>query len=420
MKVLLVNTSERTGGAAVACNRLLDALNKQGIKAKMLVRDKQTSNPHVVAVRKPLYMKLCFLRERFIIWRNNHYSRKNLFTVSIANTGIDITRLPEFKEADIIHLHWVNQGMLSLEGIRKILDSGKPVVWTMHDMWPFTAICHHAQGCNRYLTICHSCPYLQQPDENNLSNRIFNQKDGVYLHGYIHFVAVSHWLASLARKSNLLVGRNIDTIHNTLSLNDFQPIEKAEARKRLQLPNKLLIAFGAARIDDPIKGFDYLLEAIQTLIRRSDFKQEELHLLLFGGIKHAKKLQEIPISYTHFGVIKDSEKLSALYSAADITVSASRYETFGQTLAEAQACGCLAVSFDNSGQTDIITHKGNGYLAKAYDTNDLAGGIVWALREGKNIASESLREGVVQRFSGEVIAKQYIQLYQQIIDNNHE
>ena len=152
MKVLLVNTSERTGGAAVACHRLLDALNKQGIEATMLVRDKQTDNPHVIALRKPFYMKLCFLWERFVIWANNLFSRKNLFTVSIANTGADITRLPAFKEADIIHLHWVNQGMLSLKDIRKILASGKPVVWTMHDMWPCTAICHHAQRCNRYQT----------------------------------------------------------------------------------------------------------------------------------------------------------------------------------------------------------------------------------------------------------------------------
>lgn len=421
MKVLLVNTSERTGGAAVACHRLLDALNKQGIETTMLVRDKQTDNPHVIALRKPFYMKLYFLYERFVIWANNLFSRKNLFTVSIANTGADITRLPAFKEADIIHLHWVNQGMLSLKGIRKILASGKPVVWTMHDMWPCTAICHHAQGCNRYQTACQACPYLRFPSKNDLSHRVFNQKKEVYVQGNLHMVAVSRWLTTLAKQSNLLKDKEVTTIHNALSLNDFQLIDKTEARKQLQLPDKYLIAFGAARIDDPIKGFDYLLEAIQALIRRGDFEQDELHLLLFGGIKNAKRLAEVPVSYTYFGHIEEKEQLSALYSAADVTVSASRYETFGQTLAEAQACGCPAVSFDNSGQTDIITHKVDGYLAKAYDTGDLANGLVWALREGKeNLSPTDLRQRVVQRFAGEVIANQYIQLYQQLIDKSHE
>lgn len=421
MKVLMVNTSERTGGAAVACHRLLDALNKQGVEATMLVRDKQTDNPHIIALPKPLYMKLCFLYERFVIWATNRFSRRNLFTVSIANTGIDITRTKAFKEADIIHLHWMNQGMLSLKGIRKILASGKPVVWTMHDMWPLTAICHHAQACNRYQTACQACPYLRFPSKNDLSHRVFNQKMEVYAQGNLHMVAVSRWLTTLAKQSNLLKDKEVTTIHNALSLNDFQLIDKKEARKQLQLPDKHLIAFGAARIDDPIKGFDYLLEAIQTLIRRGDFEQEKLHLLLFGGIKDAKRLAEVPVSYTYFGHIEEKEQLSALYSAADVTVSASRYETFGQTLAEAQACGCLPVSFGNSGQTDIITHKVDGYLAKAYDTGDLANGLAWALREGKaTISPTHLRQSVVQRFSSEVIANQYIQLYQQLIDKSHE
>lgn len=421
MKVLLVNTSERTGGAAVACNRLLEALNKQdGITAKMLVRDKQTDNPHVIALSQPFYQKLCFLWERFVIWTNNLFSRKNLFTVSIANAGTDITRLPEFKEADIIHLHWVNQGMLSLKGIQKIIASGKPVVWTMHDMWPCTAICHHAQMCNRYQSTCQSCPYLRLPSKHDLSHRIFKQKKAIYAKGNLPIIAVSNWLASLVKQSSLLGNNEIAVIHNALNFNTFQPIDKEEARTQLKLPNKQLIAFGAARIDDPIKGFDYLIEAIQKLINRDDFKKDKLHLLLFGSMKYPKMLLQIPISYTYFGHIKDTNQLSALYSAADVTVSTSKYETFGQTLAEAQACGCLPVSFDNSGQTDIITHKADGYLAKAYNTDDLANGIAWALHKGKNIASESLRQSVVQRFSSDVIAYKHLHLYKQLIDQHHE
>ena len=166
MRVILINTSERIGGAAIAANRLMEALKGQGIKAKMLVRDKQTQSSTVVALRQNWRMVGQFVWERVVIWAANRFSRQNLFAVDIANTGNDITALPEFQQADIVHLHWVNQGMLSLKDIRKILDSGKPVVWTMHDMWPCTGICHYARRCDHYRTACHNCPYLAGGRQN--------------------------------------------------------------------------------------------------------------------------------------------------------------------------------------------------------------------------------------------------------------
>ena len=144
MRVLIINTSERVGGAAVAASRLMRALQNSGVNVKMLVRDKQTQETNVVKLERNRLMVWNFIWERIVIWRANRFKRNNLFAVDIANTGTDITILPEFQQADVIHLHWINQGMLSLQNIRKILTSGKPVVWTMHDMWPCTGICHHA------------------------------------------------------------------------------------------------------------------------------------------------------------------------------------------------------------------------------------------------------------------------------------
>lgn len=160
MRVLIVNTSEKAGGAAVAANRLMDALNNNGVKAKMLVRDKVTDDITVVGLPRSLRMQWNFLWERWCIFCRLHFSRKNLFALDIANAGYDITSLPEFKEADIIHLHWVNQGMLSLKTIRKIISSGKPVVWTMHDIWPASSICHLTLGCHHYNNGCGNCKYL--------------------------------------------------------------------------------------------------------------------------------------------------------------------------------------------------------------------------------------------------------------------
>ena len=157
MRVLIINTSERIGGAAIAASRLMESLKNNGIKAKMLVRDKQTDQISVVRLKSNWLQVWKFMWERIVIWSANRFRRYHLFDVDIANTGTDITSLPEFRQADVIHLHWVNQGMLSLKDIRKILTSGKPVVWTMHDMWPCTGICHYARECKNYQQECHDC-----------------------------------------------------------------------------------------------------------------------------------------------------------------------------------------------------------------------------------------------------------------------
>ena len=114
MRVLIVNTSEKTGGAAVAANRLMEALINNGVKAKMLVRDKQTDCLTVVSAGDGWRQRWHFLWERWRIFMAMHFSKTHLFEADIANVGTDITTLPEFKEADIIHLHWINQSRLSL------------------------------------------------------------------------------------------------------------------------------------------------------------------------------------------------------------------------------------------------------------------------------------------------------------------
>ncbi|MBQ8866624.1 MAG: glycosyltransferase [Bacteroidaceae bacterium] len=417
MRVLIVNTSECTGGAAVAANRLTEALNNHGVKAKMLVRDKQTDSITTASLPPSWRLRWNFLWERFVIWWKNGLRRKNLFAVSIANSGTDITRLPEFREADIIHLHWVNQGMLSLKGIRRILASGKPVVWTMHDMWPCTGICHHARECNGFHDACGQCWLLSFPKDKDLSHRVFLKKQQVYAEGRLHMVAVSHWLQQQVQQSALTRDIPSSVIPNTLSLQKFHIREKTKARRQLGLPtDRCIILFGAARIDDPIKGFPTLLKAIGHLLSNGFYKKEELHLAFFGKIKFPDAvLHHIPVEYTDLGWVNDSDTLSAIYSAADTTVCASLYETFGQTLIEAQACGCLPVSFGNSGQADIIRHRENGYLAQAYSVEDLAAGIHWAFTEGKeHISPETMRNEVVHKYAGDVVASQYIQLYEKL------
>ena len=263
MRVLIVNTSERTGGAAVAANRLMKALNNNGAKAKMLVRDKDTEALTVVPLPQSPRLRWHFLWERLVVFCRLHFSRQHLFEVDIANAGSDITRLPEFQEADVIHLHWINQGMLSLKGIQKILRSGKPVVWTMHDIWPATALCHVTLGCERFTTQCTHCRLLPGGgSSNDFSTTIWQRKQQMLAKGNIYFVACSRWLASEAKRSALLKGQKITSIPNPIDTRIYKRGNKQEARQRLGLPlDRKLILFASQRVTNANKGMDYLTEA---------------------------------------------------------------------------------------------------------------------------------------------------------------
>ena len=422
MKIVILNTAERTGGAAVAANRLMKALLKSGVEVTMLVRDRKTNDEHVVALNDSSWKRRLnlfrFIWERLIIFLCNKLSRKQLFQVSIANTGTDLSKHPVIQEADIIHLHWINQGFLSLTDIQRLIQTGKPIVWTLHDMWPCTAICHHALGCERFKTECKYCSFLSSHHENDIANRVFRAKQFLN-ESHIHLVAVSSWLQHHAKESALTCKLKADVIPNVIDTVLFHPSDKIEARKSLSLPlDKKIILMGAACIDNPIKGFPYLIEALSLLNKRD--QGHLYHLVLFGNIKGDRSfLAELPITYTWMGLLNDSTTIATLYAAADVTVVSSLYETFGQTIIEGMACGCPAVSFNNSGQTDIISHQQNGYLARYKDTEDLANGIEWVLTHNRNNElSEACLQKVNTCYSESVIAEKYKNLYKQLICNN--
>lgn len=412
-KVLIVSTSDVSGGASVAAVRLAEALNNNGVEARMLVRERLTDKPFVTQMAGRWQQKWNFLWERLRIFFSNLFSRKNLFTVSIANTGQDITTTQAFRDADIIHLHWINQGMLSLDNIQSILRSGKPVVWTMHDMWQLTSICHYAHGCRRFTESCGRCPFLRFPHEDDLSGKVFKKKESVLRDARIQFVAVSKWLQGEAQASTLLKGRDIRVVPNVLSLERFRLFLRDDSRRRLGIKARYVVMFGAGRIDNPIKGFGYLCNALRHIIDTQKMAKDDLCLLLFGGIKDRAVLQQIPVPYIYNGYVEGDDTLSMMYSAANCVVSSSLYETFGQTLIEALACGCLPVTFDNSGQTDIVRHKENGYLARWKDSESLAEGIVWAAT-GNDIDRERLRSEVLDTYSERVVAGQYIDIYEKV------
>ena len=409
MKVLIVSTHEKLGGAAIAAHRLMEALNNNGGDAKMLVLNKQSNSPSVLRVGNKLMNRARFVMERLTIFIKNGFSKKNLFDISIANTGVSIINHPAFKQADIIHLHWINQGMLTIKEIGNIISSGKKVVWTMHDMWPFTGICHHAGLCNHFEKECGLCPYLRTPSEKDISYTTFLEKQAAYSLGKIHFVACSKWLNELALKSPLTYNHTVSAIPNPINTTTYRPKDKTSLRKLMNLPlDKKIILFAAAKVSDKRKGIDYLVEASRILS-----KEENNYLFLIAGGNSDEIISKLalPAKNAHYVA---QEEMPNMYSVADVFITPSLQENLPNTIMESMSCGTPCIGFNIGGIPEMIDHKQNGYIAKYKDAEDLANGLKWILEEADSTQlAENARQKVIENYSESQIALSYLEIYKQ-------
>ena len=418
MKILIINTSEKAGGAAIAANRLAKALNRNGIDATMLVRDRQTTDNKVLALGSTMRTRFQFVWERFTIWISNKFDKKRLFLISFANTGTDITKLKEFKEADVVHLHWINQGMLSLNDINRIVKSGKPVVWTMHDMWPFTGVCHYNEDCAGYTQNCGKCQYLRSKSGNDISHKCLKRKEMIYNNSNIAFVACSKWLKDIAQKSRLLKNKEVVDIPNTIDTDIFKDKDKKSIRERYNLPiDKKLLLFSSAKISEKRKGLPYLIEACNILAEKSPDLSKELGVVILG--KNSNESPEIPFPTYTMNYIKGEKELSDIYNAADLFVTPSLQDNLPNTIMEALACGLPCVGFNVGGIPEMIGHKTNGYVSEYKSATDLAKGIHWALKEAKyDELKKASIEKVKKSYSDRIVVEKYMQIYNRLTNKN--
>ena len=416
MRILIVNTSENAGGAAVAANRLMQALNHNGERAQMLVRDKVTDNSSVIRLGCSWLQRWRFLWERFVIYVYSLFSRKHLFEIDIACAGADITSLKEFKEADIIHLHWINQGMLSLTDIRRILNSGKPVVWTMHDIWAATAICHLTLGCNKFKGGCSQCKYLPSVFFADMAKRTWNAKREMLKGHNVHFVACSKWLAGEARKSALLTAQQISSIPNPIDTSVFCKTSKSEARNRIGLPqDKRIILFVSQRTTNRNKGMQYLIEACQKLASQYPDMCENTCVAILGS--HADEVvADLPFAAYPLGYTSNTNRIVDVYNACDVFVLPSLSENLPNTIMEAMSCGVPCVGFNVGGIPEMIDHQKNGYVARFRDSDDLAQGIRWGLFDSDfPTLCNNARQKVLHNYSQNIVAMKYVELYSHAI-----
>ncbi len=412
MRVVIINRSDALGGAAIASSRLCGALRQQGVDARMLVVDRRTGAGHVQVAGAAVVARARWLAERLAIYWRNGRRRDTLFAIDTATQGLDLARHPWVRQADVVVLGWVNQAMLSLAGVEHLAQLGKPVVWVMHDMWNCTGVCHHSGECTQWQADCRRCPLL--PEGSTLARDTWLRKQRLYAQGAVHFVAVSHWLRQMCVESSLMHDAAIDVIPNAIDASAFNPAA-SEGDPWHVAPGSKVVVMGAARLDDPIKGLDRLAAALQWLAEERPDVARRLHLVLYGGLRDRSWLERLAVPHTYLGYVDD---LQRVYRHAHIVVSASTRESFGYTLVEGMACGCVAVTTGQGGQTDIVSHLKNGYIAPDLQPESLARALAWAVDTERS--RQAQHHWVATHFDQAIVAQQHLLLYNRLLDNRQQ
>lgn len=409
MNILHIISGDLNGGAAKGAYWLHQGLLEQGIQSRVLTNAPDSfGDPSVDSINSTSWQRfkngIIHQIDKSVL---NFYPHRENQIFSSGLVGYHFLSHPSYRWADIIHLHWINGGMVNVKHLSKIK---KPVVWTLRDMWPMTGGCHYSLTCERYKIGCGKCVQLRSRNEYDLSRINFNRKQK-FLPGKCVYVGISPWLADTAKESKLLKKRDIRMIFNNVSSSDFFPINKKLARSVLQIgTSKKIILAGAQKITDPYKGFDKFLNAVSLL------DPSEYFLVFFGRIT-ADAAAKAGLEYKTFGFVNDTVTLRLLYSAADVFVAPSLMDAFGKTLVESMACGTPVVCFDATGPKDIVDHRINGYKAVPYDPEDLKRGTEWVVHSGNyDQLAKNAREKAVNFFDSNLIARQYHQLYLEILN----
>jgi glycosyltransferase involved in cell wall biosynthesis len=417
MKVLFVNTNENYGGAARAALRIMHGVQQCGVEAQMFVKNKASQAEDVVSVLQFVPTNALYKAYNWVVeiirkkwyqykWHPYKRTKQNVFMSDLR--GMSSHGALQKFDYDVIHLNWLNMRFFNIDELAKIK---KPIVWTLHDSWAFTGICHVPYECKKYINHCGTCPMLGSKKEMDLAYEVFKKKMDAYKDLDLHIVTPSRWLGECAKLSALLGRFPVHVIPNCIDTDLYEPIDKADARKVLGLEaDKKYLLFGAMNaLADANKGFTYLKEALERI------KGDNTELLVYGTNEDMQRF-DLSIPARSLGYINNDKMMALLYNAADVTIVPSLSENLSNTIMESLSCGTPVVAFNIGGNSDMIEHKKNGYLAKEKDNWDLAKGIEWCLAHNSDGAlSKKARQKVMDNFTIEIVSEQYRKLYESLV-----
>jgi len=413
VNIALLSSYDLEGGAARAAQRLFEALRGAGINATLHVLYRSGGDAHVHGASSAAARLAARLR-----WRADQAPGAALGLqrgeFSLNWLGAGLARRLRGAAADVVHLHWINAGFISVAAIAALRV---PVVWTAHDMWPFTGGCHYDAGCGRFESqSCSPCPMQQRALALALPRQRLAAKVRAADATRLRFIGPSRWMAGVAARSPVARGRAVQVIPNAIDTTRFKPIDRAAARQLFGLPDdRTVLLFGAVNAEaDARKGHAQLDAALRLLQARG--QAQRLLLCVFGSATRGDGiLHGIPVR--HVGHLHDDESLIALYAAADVFVAPSLQDNLPNTVLEANACGLPSVAFDIGGMADLVEHGSTGWLVAAGDAAALADGIAHAVDHvaWRQTAGAAARVAAVARFSYPVVAAAHAALYRQAL-----
>jgi glycosyltransferase involved in cell wall biosynthesis len=419
LKVVHLNTYDGNGGAGRACMRLNRALLSQGIDSKVIVHYKFGKNPQVLTFNsnalQKAYTAATIILERL---RAKKYLKPLSRTpFSFTWFGRSVIHNKEVRNADIIHLHWVNHGFLDPRHIAEIARLNKPVVWTFHDSNAFTGGCHVRYTCDHYIHQCGNCPLLIEASDHDLSHRIWQQKHEAYKVLDFAIVAPSSWMKQSVLTSSLMRGKLVKQLPNTLETEVFKPMDKKQAKQQAGLPADKFIflsGFMPSR-KDLHKGTQYLLESMELLRQRLGAEADQVELVVFGN-RGTEGVPDFPFKTSFLGTINNDEQLALHYAAADAFLIPSLEDNLPYTVMESLACGTPVIAFTTGGIPDMVQHEYNGYLATYRSSESFTDGMEWVIRHADmDKLQQQARQTVMDTFSEEVIAKKHMELYHELL-----
>lgn len=414
MRIVHLNPTDSTGGAARAVHRLHSGLRAIGEDSTLYVLVRLLDEPHVVDFKVTDQRPLAKLRRRLRKWRVARdfarYRRSRppgmwLFSDDRAEHGVEVAR--QLPPCDVLNLHAMD-GRIDYDGFFGALPHGLPVVWRMPEMQPFTGGCHYALACERFTARCGACPQLGSAEDDDLSRWIWRRKQAAFRHlrSRLHLVAPSNWIAAQARRSSLLGGCPVTVIPNGLDVDEWAPGERGSTRRALRIPaDAKVVMFAAADVNNRLKGYRHLAEALSGLGRLEGL------FLLTVGYGHATPVPGVP--HLHLGKVASDRVMQMAYAAADVFAMPSLEESFGQTVTEAMACGTPVVAFAVGGVVDTVRPGATGVLAAPGDAAQLREGISRLLEDAslRNRMSAESRRVAVAEYSSELQARRYAALY---------
>jgi len=316
-------------------------------------------------------------------------------------------------EPDLIHLHNIHGYYLNIELLfRYIKEKRIPVIWTLHDCWPFTGHCAHFDyvGCNKWKTGCYKCPQLDTYPRSlfvDHSEQSYRKKKELFENvENMTLVTPSKWLKDLVGESFL---RRYQTliINNGVDTEVFSP--KACKKSSFGIGEGKFVILGVAAHFTPRKGLKYFLEIADKL-------DENTVIFLIGLNK--KQLRSLPKNITGIERTENIERLVEAYSIADVFVNPTLEDTFPTTNLEALACGTPVITFRTGGSPESIDDK-TGIVAEKDDTDGLLNAIKSIKSKGKEYYAKSCRKQVIGNFDSNDRFREYIEkVYRKALRNS--